>query len=200
MKYVASLLVVSFFLFYSPVYAAQCANIAFDGSDADLLIGYAGVGQLESASPFTPSQTCTIDEVGIRLAKSAGRTEDASVRIYQDSSSLPGTLIEACGTIPATYSTYPTFGWATSTCAGTTQLSSGVQYWIGVASASTNDSLYLIPSAGGGPSGTKNWNGSDWTTVAPNSTDLISFTMAGTILAGGSAFSQLAAEIIFLDF
>src|SRR3990167_7491155 len=149
-KIFVSIFILSLVFVAAPVFALQCSNLAFSGTDSDLFMGYNAVGQLEPASSFVPSISCTIDSVAIRLAKSPGRTEDAFVKIYSDSGGNPDTVLETSLDFAATYSSYPTYAWATTTFSGSVELLADTTYWLGVASHTTNDPIYLLASSGGG--------------------------------------------------
>lgn len=176
-------------LFATPAYAIQCGSVGKNGTDLDAFIGYTASGPYYmSASPFTPSQNCVVQSASMRVAKNPGRAEDLHLYIFTDNAGVPGSNLETGGTVPGTYSTYATYGWATSTFSGTLTLTSGTQYWI-VASSTTIDNTNILLVSGSGGVGTcKNWGGSNWTAVNCTSANgnSLSFDIDGTVPAAAT--------------
>jgi hypothetical protein len=173
--------------------------VTFVADNGNQLIGYAAANLVALAWKFTASTTCTVTSINSIWAHSAGRTDDGYDILYADDAggSVPGTLLETGGDVGTT-AIYPLLGFATSTFAGTTQITAGTNYWIGNFSHTTNNSAYLIPESTGYAGIVKNWNGSDWTGNAPNTTGFVnSFTITGDAIAVAAARNPVDTMIWF---
>jgi hypothetical protein len=87
-------------------------------------------GQLWMASPFRVSYTTTICKAGIWAKETGSPTGDASVAIYTDLLSAPGTLVGTASVSQPAISWAPTvYNWVDSFTGMSADLTAGTTYW-----------------------------------------------------------------------
>jgi len=155
---------------------STCAsNASTSGSDLESV----GTPSLHAtAQKFSPSMDCTSDAIGMYVLRDSGRTQDAYLEVYADSSGAPGTLVET-GT---TLSVGTSFGWATSTFSGTHTLTQGTNYWLVLNTASTDVSNAFRERVNGSQTSGNllGYDGSTWSTAAiGNPTEKAVYNVAG---------------------
>jgi len=111
-----------------------------------------------TATRFTPSADCTVSSVGVKVYQNF--SSNAHLEIYSDAVGVPDVSIEDCGAIPGMTGS---MAWATTTCSGTTVLSSGTPYWVLISGTNSGSgSEYVAWNIGNDSGATKRQLGGVW--------------------------------------
>jgi hypothetical protein len=182
-KILASLTAILILVTAIPVYAATCTNVVWDGTNTFNSFGYT-TNQIV-ASSFTLSSGCTVSAVGVYIGRASGYAFGAVPTIYDDNAGVPGSSLEAGSTIPnGSIPVHTSKAYATSTFAGTLNLSAGVTYWMAIAGSSV--SAVDVGTSYIGPAGTsKTFNGAIWVDSGQQFNSV--YTIDGTITAASTA-------------
>lgn len=141
------------------------------------------------AYKYIPSQTCTVTAIGVDAYIDATHANGSAI-IYADSSGAPGSVLETGGAFSPSLPVGVSLAWATSTMAGTTVLTAGVTYWVGITStnsgsAVTREYWELTNDTGN----MLNFFNSAWTTTGATATQKPRIEIDGTISSGGGVAS-----------
>jgi len=122
---ITGLLVLATFLGGASLAKAQTVCVLGETSNnADNPITNVTVGP--GAQPFTPTADCVVTGGTIQAHVTGSPTDDLEVYLYDDNSGDPGSSLEQCSDIDVQGATAN----YDFTCAGTTTLTSGTQYWL----------------------------------------------------------------------
>src|ERR1051326_1044909 len=176
--------------------AFQCASEVRKqpdtGNQADFAV--TGYAQPYGCSKIQVSSNCVVTAVALYIKKNTTPSNAASASIFSDNAGTPSTLLETGGAMSPTPST--SFGWSTSTFAGTTQLNSGTDYWVCASAAGSEGTERYVASEGpASTAASRRYDGSAWQ-LWNNDTATITFVMMGNAPAAASSVQYIRRFLV----
>ena len=158
----------------------------------DVTFGNANSTQ-DIAQPFQLSSPSPLNKISLYIKK-VGAPSDATIKIVNDSSGVPGTVVIASGTLTAS-SVTTSYGWIDFSFNTNPLLNTGTTYWFVIDADTSSSKYYTIGATNGGyPNGIGNigqMNGT-WNSTTPSGLDYYFQIYLGGVtgLIAGSSGSQ----------